>query len=74
MSGESDHQTSEALARKHPGIENRMVALPIECLDPSDPLHEYSDARVEEQAFVLDMRRAGLGPHDVEVFDLIIRF
>lgn len=74
MAREDGISTAEALEIIYPGIENRMVVIPIDKLDRVDPLYKYAKARALEREEDLKMRRAGLGPYEVEVFNSMIRF
>jgi hypothetical protein len=73
MAREVDQSASKAIARRNSGIENRMVVLPIELLEQTNPLRSYSQARVEEKKDIMEMRQAGLNQQDVVVFESIIR-
>jgi hypothetical protein len=74
MTEKIDQSTVEAIAAGNPGIENRMVVLPIDALEQNNSLIRYAQARKEERENIQEMRRAGLGTTDVTVFDSIVRF
>lgn len=74
MVGEVDRLSAEAIAVDNPGIENRMVVLPIDALEQNNTLVRYAQARKEEREDILEMRKAGLSTQDVVAFNLIIRF
>ena len=72
MAGEVHSPTAEELAARFPGIDQRMVVLPLALLEDNNPLVGYARVRLEDKAFNMELRRAGLGPDDVKVFELII--